>query len=72
MIDKDYQNKGYGKDAVKLALDYILTFPDGEEGIITTSYVEGNEVAKHIYESFGFEPNGDNYEDEITLVLKVK
>jgi diamine N-acetyltransferase len=72
MIDKDYQNKGYGKDAVKLALDYILTFPDGEEDIITTSYVLGNEVAKHIYESFGFVPNGDNYEDEITLVLKVK
>ena len=70
--DKDYQNKGYGKDAVKLALDYILTFPDGEEDIITTSYVESNKVAKHIYESFGFEPNGDNYEDEITLVLKVK
>ena len=35
-------------------------------------YVLGNEVAKHIYESFGFVPNGDNYEDEITLVLKVK
>ena len=34
--------------------------------------IEGNKVAKHIYESFGFEPNGDNYEDEITLVLKVK
>ena len=72
MIDKDYQNKGYGKDSVKLALDYILTFPDGEEDIITTSYVEGNKVAKHIYEAFDFEPNGDNYEDEITLVLKVK
>ena len=72
MIDKDFQNKGYGKDAVKLALDYILTFQDGEEEFITTSYVKGNEVAKHIYESFGFRPNGDNYEDEITLVLKVK
>ena len=72
MIDKDYQNKGYGKDAVKLAIEYILTFPDGKEDIITTSYVKGNESAKHIYESFGFVPNGDDYEDEITLVLQIK
>ena len=72
MIDKAYQGKGYGKDAVKLAIDYILSFPDGEEDIITTSYVEGNEAAKRLYESFGFKPIGDNYEDEITMVLQVK
>ena len=30
MIDKDYQKKGYGREAVRLALEYIKTFPCGE------------------------------------------
>ena len=33
MIDKKYQGKGYGKEALQLALDYIRTFPVGEAGI---------------------------------------
>ena len=29
MIDKNYQHKGYGRQAVKLALDFIKTYPGG-------------------------------------------
>ncbi|MBO4384891.1 MAG: hypothetical protein J5854_05680 [Clostridia bacterium] len=27
MIDKEYQGQRYGKDAAKLVIDHILTFP---------------------------------------------
>ena len=30
MIDEKYQNKGYGKEAVKLALEFIKSFPCGK------------------------------------------
>ena len=66
MIDQRYQGKGLGRDALKLILDYVLTFPDGEENVLSTSYDGDNETAKHLYTSFGFVPNGEkdsNYED---------
>ena len=66
MIDKRYQGKGLGRDALKLLLDYVLTFPDGEEDAWSTSYDQENEAAKHLYTSFGFVPNGEkdsSYED---------
>ena len=72
MIDKHYQKKGYGKDATKLLLDYMLTFPDGEEDMLTTSYEEGNVVAKKLYESFGFVSNGEISHGEVTMVLSLK
>ena len=66
MIDQRYQGKGLGRDALKLLLDYVLTFPDGEEDTWSTSYDGANEAAKHLYTSFGFAPNGEkdsSYED---------
>ena len=66
MIDQRYQGKGLGRDALKLLLDYVLTFPDGKEDTWSTSYDGVNEAAKHLYSSFGFTPNGEkdsNYED---------
>ena len=32
MIDKRYQKKGYGREAMKLALEFIKTLPCGEAG----------------------------------------
>ena len=76
MIDKGYQGQRYGKDAAKLVLDHILTFPDGEEDTIATSYEEDNTVSMNLWRSFGFVPNGELSEgkdgDEVVLVLKVK
>ena len=66
MIDQRYQGKGLGRDALKLLLDYVLTFPDGEEDTWSTSYDGANEATKHLYTSFGFAPNGEkdsSYED---------
>ena len=66
MIDQRYQGKGLGRDALKLLLDYVRTFPDGKEEAWSTSYDGDNEAAKHLYTSFGFVPNGEkdsSYED---------
>ena len=72
MIDEECQGQGYGRDALKLLLDYMRTFPDGKEDIITTSYTEGNIAAKNLYLSFGFAPNGEVDGDEVCMVLPVK
>ena len=55
MIDKRYQNKGYGKEAVRLALDFIRTYPCGKAKYCWLSYEPENKTAKKLYQSFGFE-----------------
>lgn len=76
MIDHRFQGKGYGRDALNLLLDYVLSFPDGEEDTWSTSYDQENEAAKHLYASFGFVPNGEkdsDHEDaEEVAVLPLK
>ena len=71
MIDYRYQKRGYGRDALKLLLDFILTFPDGKEDFWSTSYVEGNDIAAKLYKEFGFEENGEKDGDEIVAVMKL-
>ena len=72
MIDKKHQKKGYGRQAMKLALDYIRTFPCGKADSCWLSYEPENEVARKLYRSFGFEemdlPEGW---DEVPAVLKL-
>ena len=76
MIDHRFQGKGYGRDALNLLLDYVLSFPDGEEDTWSTSYDQENEAAKYLYASFGFVPNGEkdrDHEDaEEVAVLPLK
>ncbi len=73
MIDKNYQNKGYGKEAMKLALDFIRTWPCGEAEYCWLSYEPENAVARKLYQSFGFVEAGEMPEgwDEIPAVLKL-
>lgn len=71
MIDKKYQRKGYGKGAVKLALDSIRTFPCGRAEYCWLSYEPENAVAKKLYASFGFAETGDTDGEELIAVLKL-
>ena len=71
MIDKRYQGRGYGKEAMKLALDFIKTWPCGKADLCWISYEPENEVAKKLYASFGFEETGEMCGDEIVAVLKL-
>ena len=71
MIDEKYQNKGYGKEAMKLALDFIRTFPCGKAEYCYLSYDPDNTKAKELYSRFGFMENGEKDDDEVVAVLKL-
>ncbi|MBQ9545210.1 MAG: GNAT family N-acetyltransferase [Clostridia bacterium] len=71
MIDKRYQNRGYGRQAVKLALDFVRTWPCGKAPYCEVSYEPENHVAAGLYRSFGFVENGEKDGEEIVAVLKL-
>ena len=51
-IDVKYQNKGKGTQALIEFIDYMKENFGALE--MTTTYVYGNDVAKHVYEKVGF------------------
>lgn len=71
MIDERYQNRGYGKETMKLALDFIRTQPCGKAEYCWLSYEPENEVARRLYHSFGFRETGDMDEEEVIAALKL-
>ena len=71
MIDKKYQKKGYGRETMILAIDFIKTWPCGKAKYCAVSYEPENEVARKLYRSMGFEENGEMDGDEIVAVLKL-
>lgn len=67
MIDEKYQNKGYGKSALKLAIKYLIeTFKVKE---ILLSFEPENHCAKKLYKSFGFEETGEINRNEVVMKL---
>lgn len=56
MIDHKYQNKGYGRQALKLGLEFVRD-KFGQVDIYT-GVTPGNTVAKKLYESVGFVSTG--------------
>ena len=71
MIDKRYQGRGYGKEAVRLALEFIRTWPCGKAKYCELSYEPENEIAARLYRSFGFRETGEKDGGEIVAVLKL-
>ena len=74
MVDKRFQGRGYGSEAMRQALDFIKTYPAGEAKYVLLSYEPSNEVGKKLYASFGFEEVFLEYlreDDEITAMLKL-
>lgn len=69
LIDKDHQNKGYGREALKQGIDFLKTSFDVKE--IYTGVTPGNNVAKNLYLSVGFEETGlvENNMEELRLRL---
>ena len=64
MIDEKYQGQGYGKEALKHIISY---FKENGAGNIRLSTKESNVNAIHLYQSFGFAPNGDVNDGEIVF-----
>ena len=56
---------------MKLALDFVRTWPCGKAEYCAISYKTNNLVAKELYRSFGFEENGEMDKDEAIAVLKL-
>lgn len=64
LIDKRWQNKGYGREALKQGIKYMKDKFDVRE--IYTGVAIGNAKAKHLYSSIGFKETGlveDNMEE---------
>jgi len=51
-IDRSFQNRHKGTKALIAFIDYLKTRHEAKE--ITTTYIWGNEHAKHVYEKVGF------------------
>ena len=71
MIDERYQGKGYGKEAVRLALNFVRTWPCGRADYCWLSYEPENDVARELYRSFGFAETGEYDGEELIAVLEL-
>ena len=71
MIDKKFQGKGYGKEAIELALEFINTFPCGTAKYCWLSYESDNNVAQQLYKSVGFVETDERDGEEIVAILKL-
>ena len=56
---------------MRLALEFVRTWPHGRAEYCETSYNPESKVAKKLYASFGFVENGEMDDDEIVAVLKL-
>lgn len=70
MIDQEYQGNGYGRAALKKAIEELSENPAFKE--INLSFEPENEVAKKLYESFGFKDTGEIDEGEIVYKLELE
>lgn len=71
MIDKRFQKRGFGREAIRLALDFIRTWPCGKAKYCEISWESENEVAASLYRSMGFRENGEMDGDEIVAVIEL-
>lgn len=64
LIDRRFQNRGYGRQALRLGIK--LMKEEFHMSELYTGCILGNEAARHLYLSLGFEPTGvveDNMEE---------
>lgn len=69
MIDEKYQGHGYGKEALKHIISY---FRENGASNIRLSTKDSNVNAIHLYQSFGFVPNGDMNDGEVVFELNLQ
>lgn len=69
MIDERYKNKGYGKKALRLGIDYLVNRFKVTE--IYTAYYAPNRIARELYASVGFRETGEVIGNEIGMKLIV-
>jgi diamine N-acetyltransferase len=68
-IDERYQRNGYGKAAAKLLLEKMKA--DKKYSEVVLCYIEGNDIARKMYEDLGFYHTGEVDDDEIVMRKKL-
>ena len=70
LIDYKYQGRGYGRKALLLGIQFLKDTFNVKE--IYTGVASGNQVAKNLYKSVGFEETGifEDGMEELRLILK--
>ena len=71
MIDQRHQGRGYGRAAMLLLIDRIRSEMGEERHRIYISFEPENKIAKSLYESLGFVPDGRVEYGEIVYRLEV-
>ena len=69
MVDKRYQGKGYGREAMKVMLEMFRAEARVEAVII--SYEPQNHVARKLYSNFGFIETGEMIDHEVVAELRM-
>lgn len=70
MIDQRYQRLGFGRQAVKLLIDYVKSRPGATELLVSHGEGEGNPGP--FYDSLGFEYTGDENDGELVMRLPLQ
>ena len=68
MVDQHHQRKGYGREAMQLAIHRLAK--EHQATTIWLSYSPDNGVAIKLCDSLGFEPTGEASQGEIVVCLK--
>lgn len=69
MIDRAYQQRGYGQAAMAQCLSYIRTRPFGASRRVVLTCDPANSCAMHLYGKLGFSETGAAEDDETELAL---
>ena len=69
LIDNKYQNHGYGKEALKMGIEYLITTFGAKEIYVGVS--SENDIAKQLYSSVGFKATGlvENNAEEMRYIF---
>jgi diamine N-acetyltransferase len=70
LIDRRHQGRGYGRDALRAAIEYLAAMPGCRN--VSLSYVPGNTVAAGLYASLGFVETGEMEQDEVVARLPIE
>ena len=71
MIGKKYQGQGFGKEAVRLLLDYIKTFPYGEAENVYVQWHPENAASERLFAAAGFAAVGTDEDGAVTARMKL-
>lgn len=71
MIDHRHQRMGYGKQAVRLCLDYIRRQPFSPGNTVLLTCHEKNAAAIALYKHLNFRETGNRADEEIEMMLSL-